>query len=106
MNKGINDHSTKIEIMNGVWGLIVSHTIPPKNGPINIPIDSRRLIAASIFPLCFTERQLRKFINTKLTVSMIVLSIINKIANIHKFAEFIINYVTKPPIILATAIVL
>ena len=95
-----------IEIMKGVWGLIVSHTIPPKKGPIIMPIDSKRAMAANIFPRCFTERRLKKFMNTKLTVNMIVLSITNKIANIHKFAELIINHVTKPPIKLAIAIVL
>ena len=44
--------------MNGMVSPIVSHMMPPINGPITLPNRSIHIFKLNIFPLCFIDIRL------------------------------------------------
>jgi len=84
-------------MMKGNLGLIRSHTIPPKIGPITLPKNANKSPTPKIFPLCSVEILLIKLANINPADIPIAKSNRRKIEKSHMLAEFIKNHVIKAP---------
>ena len=84
-------------MMKGNLGLITSHTIPPKIGPITIPKNAKKSPTPKIFPLCSVDSLLTKLAKSKPADIPIAKSNNKKIEKSHILAEFIKHQVINAP---------
>ncbi len=84
-------------MMKGNLGLIKSHTIPPKSGPITLPKKAKKSPTPNIFPLCSVDSLLTKLAKINPADIPIAKSNNKKNEKSHILAEFIKNQVISAP---------